>query len=257
MPAEDALPSQVTQAQGFQGALFSFAPPENFPDSSATMAGELALEHIKMVAAFEGIAWGEEGRSFRGANEQIRQELDEIASVWTDVVEGRASLGDTDTIHHLREEVGDGVIADIGQLRYLTAHDDLRSELFVRRLVNEAARSRRLTAETAVALCLVKGHIFLDRAGQISGDPSRMSGKDRNEILMALGSHMKSGVEALQLLGADPARVIVDKLGTNVIKYSRERLAVHGGMGGAKEYWNQHQLPVVMREGQIIEISSA
>lgn len=235
----------------------SFAPQETIDPSLVVAPTPLTLKQVKMVAQFETVAWGESGRSFQGSNDQIRQELDETASVWIDVVEGRVSLEDTDTIHHLREEIGDGVIADIGQLRYLTGHDELREELFLRRMINEAARSHRLTAETAVALYLVKGHRLLGRAEQVSGSPSRMSAKDRNEILMALGSHMKSGVEALQLLGADPVNIIGDKLGTNGIKYSLQRLAIHGGMDGAKKYWNQRQLPVVMRKGQIIEIPSA
>ena len=62
---------------------------------------------------------------------------------------------------------------------------------------------------------------------------------------MMVGSVMKAGFEALEKLGIDAGAVVSDKIRTNNIKYSPQRLQRKGSAERAKQDWNRKQLPVI------------
>ncbi len=262
MTAENALPSQVTQASGLKDPSIS-VPLNSLEFSRVLPSGDiiktgLTIDHVRQIAEWEQSVWGEAGRSFSGAVDQIGQELRETSDVWIKIVEDEASLSNSETIHHLRAEIADGLVAGIGGARALFEKDDIQSAAFLQRSILDSATSRKITPDSSVVLYQLKGQRFLDKVAEMETRIVRdMLPAEKNEARMALGSYMKAGFEALWKLGADPSVLVMDIVRMNKVLKYREDVVSSIGMAGAKDKWNIHQLPVVQVEGDIIELYAA
>lgn len=262
MTAEAALPSQATLTQRSQDQNLS-APSNSvefsriLPSRDVVKTG-LTLDHVRQIADWEKNVWGETGRSFSGAVDQIGQELRETSEVWIKVVEGEASVSEVRTMHHLRAEIADGLVAGIGGARALFERDDVQAATFLQRAIVDSATCLKITPDSSVVLYQLKGQRFLDKVAEVEAkNVSEMSPAEKNEIKMALGSYMKAGFEALWKLGVDPGLLVRDTVRMNrELKY-RKDIVSDIGMTGAKDKWNKRQLTVIQDEGDFIYEAAA
>lgn len=251
----EAADHSTAIVKGVNNSTFS-APQENTSDTvrfrrknkapDLVMSTGITKDHLERIANWEMSIWGEQGRGFDGSVGQFKQELSESRDVWIKVVEEKASLGDEDIIHKLREEIGDGIISNIGLLRQLEPDNDVAAN-FIYRSVYESSKSKRRSRETSIALYQLKGQRLLERIDECGQDcVDRLSGRDRNEIKMMVGSVMKAGFEALDKLGIDTETVVSDKVRiVSKFKYSPQRVQKKGSVEAAKKDWEMRQLPVV------------
>lgn len=231
---EASTPPQITQPRTDNVDLTTFIPP-------STLRADLTPDHLRRLFAWENSAW-DEARPFEVTTSQIGQELDEASDVYTKIAKGQASLADEDTMHHLREEIGDGEMATAGLIRHLLERDDDKVIEVIASSLNQPDRTRG-GPESAVGLYLVSGYRLL-RTIPPGVKMEQMSKSFKNDLIQRAGGFMKAGLVALEKLDAEPGHVINSKVGTNRIKYSRERLKATGSMQAAKQDWQRRQLHV-------------
>jgi hypothetical protein len=208
----------------------------------SSLRADLTTQHLQRLFEWENAAWAD-ARPFEVTTGQIHQELGEASDVWLKIADGKANLGDKHTIHHLTEEIGDGIIADAGLIRSLLERDDQRVIEEIHRALNQPDRTRG-GVDWAVSTYLVKGYRMLETVEQ-GTSPQTMGRARKNELIQKAGGFMKAGFVALERLGADPGHVINSKIATNRLKYSPGRLEDAGSMEEAKRTWQERQLPVV------------
>src|SRR3989344_207455 len=238
-------PETITQALQRLPRRESLRPAQNtlrdtlgftrvFPDPPIVLRTDLTSEHLRRIFEWENSVWTE-GRPYSETTAQFSEELREARDIWINVLEGREDLADASTMHHLREEIGDGIIASVGIVRSV-----------LERALNQDDRVRG-GLQSRVSLYLLKGQRMVDRLSAYGQSDGRIDPSRRNDIVMTIGGAIKSGFVALERLGIGPGQVIDGKIATNRIKYSPTRLAEHGSLPEAKRDWNRRQLPVIER----------
>jgi hypothetical protein len=253
MPAEIALPSARDIG------IRSSKGPDQTPSSNLefrrmthreplTIKTGLTSEHLRQIFEWETSIWSE-GKPYEDTLAQFTQEQGEATEIWKKVLEGEAGLEEPGTIHDLRAEIGDGIIAGIGMLRSIYERDDERVQATLTKALNQPESTRKRTSvEARVSAYSLKGQGLISMLEGLRDEglgPNSWSGTQRNDVVLAIGSVMKAGFEALRKLGVEPGRVIEDKIGINRIKYSQEAVAATGSMEAAKQRWKNNNLAVV------------
>lgn len=211
-----------------------------FPQPPIIIRTDLTTDHLRAISEWENSIWTARPKPLAETRSQFLQELEEVEEVWSN---GNADLTDASTRHHLGEEIGDGIIAGIGILRSVLERDDLRIQGFLSTVLNQPTSQRRLTPESRVKYYQKNGGKLLKVLDSISSS-GQFCAADKTIIINSVGSSMKAGIEAMEVLGMSPGHVVEDKTRIMKLKYSVPRVTLNGSTKGAKEDWEKRQLPV-------------
>lgn len=220
--------------------------------SGVQVKTHITREILDRIASLEQNAYGEGGRSFKGAIDQFEEELRESRENFAHVKRGKTNLSVNETLHNQREEIGDGLISSVGLVRKLMSDDeaiDFVAEVDYKRRLNPISTNTIKESEKGIRKYHKAGKKLLRRLKDIDvDDSSQMTEEEQKKIKKHLRRVLGSGLDAMDLLNANSSLIDRKLQITSRLKYSKARIERTGSASAAKKEWERRQLPVLNHE---------